>query len=74
MDNETKDAIARVVEYLYIDEEKNFIESGEPEEHIFRDIMFLGKIKSSARTKCFSMVHSKDIKEYGHCLECQKTK
>jgi hypothetical protein len=38
MDNETYASLEKVVEYLWIDEEKHFEESDHPKDHIFRDI------------------------------------
>ncbi len=40
-------------------------------------ISFLADKKKGQTTQggqCFSMAHSEDIKKYGHCLECQRTK
>lgn len=40
---ETLESIAEIINYLYLDEEKNWEECNEPEEHIFKDIrMVLG--------------------------------
>ncbi len=33
-----------------------------------------GLIKISKGKKCVSMAHDDDIKEHGHCLECQRSK
>lgn len=37
-------ALTRVVEYLYADEKRHFEESGNPKEHIFRDVLMLDDV------------------------------
>jgi hypothetical protein len=38
------EALARLVDYLYRDEKRNFEETGKPPDHIFRDILVLGEM------------------------------
>lgn len=37
-------ALTRVLGYLYEDEKRHFEEDGEPEDHIFRDILVLDEV------------------------------
>ena len=38
------EALARIVAYLYRDEERDFQETGKPPDHIFRDVLVLGEM------------------------------
>ncbi len=38
MDYDTRMAVQEIVNYLYVDEQKDFEASGKPKQHIFRDI------------------------------------
>ncbi len=51
MDKKTYDAIKRVVEYLYDDEENHWEESGKPKNHIFRDVCRLNGLLDTYRSE-----------------------
>lgn len=73
MKKETRESLARVIEYLCVDEKKDY-EAGDPDApHIYKDLVKLDAWLEESQ-KCYSMVHDEDIKNHGHCLECQNTK
>jgi hypothetical protein len=49
MDDETRNSLKRIIDYLYTDEERHWQESDPPEaDHIFHDIMRVAKWLDSA--------------------------
>lgn len=41
MDNETYQSLRKVIEYLWVDEHRHWNEAGNPEDHIFKDVLRL---------------------------------